>query len=167
MIGMLRRARARVALLAPATKARAQSLPPHRRSQVAWLRGRLAERNGARVLGVGRFDPALATELLALGADIVDQRPLNREANIITDLAIDGAALAGPYDLVVAQEPGAASSRTERMLPTLVAALTDDGRMLLTTGRDDLTEVAVRALGGVHVDAEPIRAGFGLEVTVP
>ena len=169
MIGILLRAWARVALLAPSTKARVQALSLRRRSQAAWLRGRLRERSDGRVLGVGRFDPAVAADLLALGADIVDYRPLNREANIIADLGVDGVALNGPYDLVVAQEAGPASTMPERMAPMLVAALADGGRMIITTSTGDPIEPALRALDGVCVDAELLRArrGLGLEVTVP
>ncbi len=163
---MLRRARARVALLAPSTKARVLALSPRRRSQAAWLQGRLDERSDGRVLGVGRFDPPVAADLLALGADIVDHRPLNREANIIADLAVDGVALDGPYDLVVTQEPGPASTGPERMVAILAEALADGGRMLVTAGTNDTIDAALRALESVRIDEESLRGGLGLEVTV-
>ena len=164
MIGVFRRARARAALLAPPTKARVQSLPPGRRSQAAYLRTCLTGTGVRRVLGVGEFDPALATALLAVRADIVDHRPANRAANIITDLAVDGAALAGPYDLVLAQNPAEASTRVDRMLPRLAEALAEDGKMVFVTRQPELIEASLGAISGARVSRVPIRSGVGLEV---
>lgn len=166
MTGILRRARARASVFAPSTKAEVRSLLPRRRAQSAWLRSRLPERGDARVLGVGRFDPRLAAALVTIGADIVDYRPANRDANIVADLAVDGKALAGPYDLVVAQEPGAASTAATRMVPTLVDVLAEGGRMVLTGAPDDPVAASVGTVEGARVEASPIRSGVALEVSI-
>ncbi len=153
-------------LVAPSTKARLRSFAPRRRSQVAGIRSRLHETDGVRVLGVGRFDPGLAGDLIHLGADIVDFRPGNRDANILTDLAVDGAALAGPYDLVVSQEPGPASTAPDRMLPTLVAALAPGARLVVVAQPDDSMVESLRALDRASVTTDRLRTSVLLEVSI-
>jgi hypothetical protein len=119
-----------------------------------------------RVLGVGAFDPDVVADLRALGADIVDHRPKNRDANILADLAVDGAALAGPYDFIVAQEPAAASTGTDRMITVLAGALADEGTLLLTTRRDGQLETSLRSIPNADVKRVAILSGLGLEVSI-
>lgn len=167
MIAASRRIRARASVVAPSTKERLLALSPRRRSQVAFLDRRLAQRPEARVLGVGKFDPVLRAALVARLADIADHRPANRAANILADLWVDGRALAGPYDLIVAQEVEFTDREPRQLVGTLLDVLAIGGSLLIVARSSGQFESAVRSVEPAHVEASRIRSNVvALEVTV-
>jgi hypothetical protein len=152
-------------VLAPSTKDQLRRLVPRGQRATAWLREPLRDAPSSKVLGVGRFDASLAAQLFAARADIVDCRAGNRQANIFSDLAVDGVALNGVYDLILAQQPEAATTEPALMASTLSRALAPGGYMRLLVPRNSAVESALRDVDSLVVHARPVGSLRRLDVT--
>lgn len=164
-IAIHRRARARASVLAPETKDCLRRMVPRRRDDTVWLGTPLSDSAHSRILGVGRFDAALVAQLSDARADVVDCRAGNPHANIFADLAIDGVALNGSYELILAQEPEAATTEPALMASTLSRALAPGGTMRLLVSRDGAIESVLRDVDRLVVHARPFATRVGLDVS--
>ena len=164
-IAILGRARARASALAPETKDRLRGTVPRERAGRTWLSVPLGDASLSSILGVGRFDAALVAQLRDARADIVDCRAGNQHANIFADLAVDGVALNGRYELILAQQPEAATTEPASMASTLSRALTTGGRMRLLVRRESAVESVLREIGHLVVQARPLGSRVALDVT--